>query len=157
MRVGVSGHQRIPTEALAYIQRGIIRVISAFRSNLTGLSSLAAGADQIFADSILQIGGRLHVVIPCRRYETTFSDEQDFERFMSLLKHAETVETLDHADPSEDAFLDAGHQIVDHSELLVAIWDGEAAKSKGGTGDIVEYARLGGKRVEVIWPLNVMR
>ena len=40
-----------------------------------------------------------------------------------------------------------GKEVVDTADVLFAIWDGEEAKGKGGTGDIVQYARDEGKYV----------
>lgn len=157
MRVGISGHQRLPPEAVTFGQIGIEKIIFPLRPNLTGLSSLAAGADQLFATIILQNGGSLHVIIPCQDYEKTFSDPHDLEQFRLLVKSAKRIETLEHAMPSEDAFLDAGRRIVDASDILIALWDGKPAKGKGGTADIVEYARFCGKQVQVIWPPGIAR
>ena len=47
-------------------------------------------------------------------------------------------------DCSEDAYLAAGHWIVDHSDLAILVWDGYPAAGKGGTADIASYARLVG-------------
>lgn len=150
--IGISGHQNIPLDALDFIRVGIEQVILSHRNDLIGVSALAAGADQLFADIVLRFGGRLHVVIPCRGYERSFSEKNDLHHFNDLLKRAETVEILNHAEPSEDAYLEAGHRVVDLSKLLVAIWDGKPAKGKGGTADIVRYAKEHGTEVQIVWP-----
>jgi hypothetical protein len=41
---------------------------------------------------------------------------------------------------------------VDLSDLLIAVWDGKEAKGKGGTADIVRYARERDTEVVVLWP-----
>lgn len=151
-RIGVSGHQNIPRDALDFIRVGIEKVVLDHRKDLIGISALAAGADQLFADIVLRFGGSLHVVIPCRGYEKTFSEENDLCQFNDLLNRAETVEILNQAGPSEDAYLDAGHRVVDLSKLLVAVWDGGPARGKGGTADIVRYAKESGIEVQVVWP-----
>jgi hypothetical protein len=157
MRFGVSGHQDIPEEAFSFVRRGIIRVVTKFTPELVGVSSLAAGADQLFASLILEYDGRLHVIIPSESYETTFSEPHDLDQFQSLLQRAHAVEQLGYSEPSEDAFLAAGRRVVENSDVLLAVWDGQPAKGKGGTADIVEYARNRGSKVEVIWPPGVAR
>ena len=157
MRIGVTGHQEIPAGALEYVARGINEVLDVVKDGLVGVSSLAAGADQMFASMVLERGGRLEIILPSSGYETTFSRSEDLRRFHSLLARATTVETLGFAEPSEEAYLAAGCRVVDLSEVLLAVWDGEPAKGKGGTGDIVQYAKSRGTQVKVVWPTGVAR
>jgi hypothetical protein len=157
MVIGVTGHQDIPGAALAVVEKGIARVLRRLGSEFTGVSSLAAGADQLFAEIVLRMGGRLHVVIPCNKYETAFIDGRAFNGFRYLLEKAHTVEMLEHARPSEEAFLDAGRRVVELSQILVAVWDGRDARGRGGTADIVHYARERGTEVVVVWPTGIAR
>jgi hypothetical protein len=55
--------------------------------------------------------------------------------------------------PSEEAFWNAGKYIVDHSDLVVAVWDGEAARGLGGTADVVQYALTVGRKVVHVNPV----
>jgi hypothetical protein len=157
MRIGVTGHQDIPRQALAYVTRGINRALDDVKDDLVGISSLAAGADQLFAAGVVERGGRLEVVLPCKRCEKTFSHSEDLRNFHSLLERAATVETLSFEDASEDAYLAAGHRVVELSEMLLAVWDGQPAKGKGGTADIVDYARRQGVPLEIVWPEGTVR
>jgi len=157
MVVGVTGHQDIPDAAFVFVEKGIVRVLRRLGSEFTGVSSLATGADQLFAETVLRMGGRLHVVIPCDKYETTFVDSRALDLFRHLLEKADMVEMLKHPRPSEKAFLDAGHRVVELSQVLVAVWDGREARGKGGTADIVYYARARGTEVVVVWPSGIAR
>jgi len=157
MRIGLTGHQNIPTQALEHVRRGINGVLDNLKDDLIGVSSLAAGADQLFASLVLERGGRLEIVLPCRRYEKTFSRPEDLGNFRTLLGKAASVETLGFDEPSEEAYLAAGCRVVDLSDLLLAIWDGQPARGKGGTGDIVEYARSRATRLEIVWPKGIKR
>ncbi|HYV10092.1 MAG TPA: hypothetical protein VE980_04210 [Pyrinomonadaceae bacterium] len=157
MRIGLTGHQNIPSQALEYVTRGIADVLDRLKDELVGVSSLAAGADQLFASLVLERGGSLQLVIPCRRYEETFPDPEDLTNFRTLLERAVSVETLSFDEPSEEAYLAAGCRVVDLSDVLLAIWDGQPARGKGGTGDIVEYARSRATRVEIVWPKGITR
>lgn len=157
MKIGAAGHQNIPRPAIAYVRQGIADIIAEANHNPVGISSLAAGADQLFASLILEYGGRLSVIIPCAGYETTFTGKADLERYRRLLGKADHVETLNYPEPSEDAYLDAGRRVVDDADLLIAVWDGKPARGKGGTADIVSYARHRGVKVRVVWPDGVVR
>jgi len=68
-----------------------------------------------------------------------------------------SVETLSFDEPSEEAYLAAGCRVVDMSDVLLAVWDGQPARGKGGTGNIVEYARSRATRVEIVWPKGITR
>ncbi|WP_310397393.1 hypothetical protein [Hymenobacter sp.] len=154
---GVTGHQVIPSEAIPFLQKGMADIITSIREEIVCVSSLAAGADQLFAKAVLKAGGHLHAVIPCKNYETAFSEKAQIAQFRKLLNKAENIEILDYESPSEDAFLKAGFQVVDLSDVLLAIWDGKKAKGKGGTADIVSYAKRQNKQVIVMWPEGVER
>lgn len=102
------------------------------------------------------MGGALHVVVPCERYEETFS-RADLFRFRGLLGRAERLETLRHPGPTEEAFLDAGHRVADLCDVLVAVWDGEPARGLGGTADVVDYAKAAGRQIVIVWPPGTTR
>ena len=157
MIVGVTGHQNIPRNAIKYIRRGLAQVLSRYAGDLTGVTSLAAGADQLFAQEILNIKGQLHVVIPSKHYEDTFDSKRIRSSFLKLKNYAAHVETLDYPQPSEDAFLEAGRRIVDLSSIMIAVWDGLEARGKGGTADIVAYARESDIDIIIVWPPGMSR
>jgi hypothetical protein len=157
VRIGVSGHQSIPIEALSFVECGIEAILDRRRSGLIGLSSLAVGADQLFAAAVLRAGGRLHAVLPCRGYEETFKKSDDLHRYHAFIESAEDVEILDYSVPSEEAFLAAGKRIAAISDLLIAVWDGQPARGSGGTADIVAHAQAIGTPVEVVWPVGLSR
>lgn len=154
--IGVTGHQRIPAAALPYVVDGIRAQLAVVSGPVTGYSSLAAGSDQIFAREVLASGGRLIAVIPSQGYEQTFSSEGQAE-YNELLAAAEQTIVLDFAEPSEAAFMAAGTEVIDRSDLLIAVWDGRPPQGLGGTADAVAYARSRGREVVVIWPAGVER
>lgn len=154
--VGVTGHQHLPPESRTHIASGIDEVLRSRSADLIGVCSLAAGADQLFAQAVLDLGGALHVVVPCERYDETFG-QADLLRFRKLLRAAARVETLAHPVPTEEAFLDAGHRVADICDVLVAVWDGKPARGIGGTADVVDYAKSVGRDVVIIWPPGVER
>lgn len=154
--IGCTGHQEIPDGARHAVRAGIRRVLDDAEVPIVGLSSLAVGADQMFAELVLQAGGTLRVIVPSQHYETTF-DEAGRGRYHALLAAAADVERLDHPQPTEAAFLAAGQRIVEMCDVLTAVWDGRASRGLGGTADIVDYARRQGRRFEIVWPAGTER
>jgi len=112
-----------------------------------GFTSLARGADQLFAEILLRRKIPFVVVVPSAGYETTFEVNVDRERFEILCAAAVRLVRLDFPAPTEAAFLAAGRRVVDEAEMVFAIWNGLPAAGTGGTGDVVAYALAQGKRL----------
>lgn len=158
IQIGCTGHQTLSPSTQRNVARAIIKILTEQPSDtLVGLTSLAQGADQLFAFAILAAGGELHAVIPSEKYEQTFTTSQARTTYTGLLALARQVTVLPNAEPNEDAFLAAGHRVVDECQLLIAVWDGQKAAGKGGTGDVVDYALNQATEVEVVWPEGASR
>jgi hypothetical protein len=157
--LGITGHQQIPSAAVDFVVDGLEREISLAAQNppLWGITSLAIGADQTFAELILRADGELHVVVPSRLYESTFAHDADLQRYEAILRLASRVDRLEFPNPTPAAFYAAGRRVVDLSDTLVAVWDGKPAAGLGGTADIVRYANELQTPVVVVWPPGVAR
>lgn len=153
--VGVTGHQNAPWQVWNLLAERLPDILGA--APFVGVSSLAAGADQEFARHVLALGGELIAVIPSHGYEESFETPAQRQLYLSLLAKTTRREELAFPCPSEDAYLAAGKRVVQLSDTLVAVWDGERARGKGGTADIVSYARGIGKNVTILWPDGVTR
>ena len=123
---------------------------------VVGISCLAAGADQIFATLVKKHGGRLHVILPARRYEESFEASEDLEGFRTLLAQADTVTAPLFDEPTEDAYMAAGRRVVDLADRMIAVWDRRRGRP-GGTADVVRYARERNVPTEIIWPEGAQR
>lgn len=145
--VGVTGHRALADAA--GIRLAITTALSAVERPLIGISTLAAGADQLFAEVVLSLDGELHVIVPGRDYRAALPPDSRaaFERY---LQAATAVTTLDIDIVDSDAYLRAGLAMLDRCDLLVAVWDGEASRGEGGTADLVRLARERGLEVQVI-------
>ncbi|MFI9011177.1 hypothetical protein ACIGNX_28470 [Actinosynnema sp. NPDC053489] len=152
----MSGHRILPEAARAHAEREIRDLLDRRSGPVIGMTSLAEGADQLFARLVLEAGGTLHAVIPARDYDTTFSGA-GLTGYRQLLAVANEVVELDFDRSDEPAYLAAGHFVVEHCELLVAVWDGQPARGPGGTADAVARARELGRDVLVTWPSGVRR
>lgn len=147
MRVGITGHQQLnDPEAWSWVATALRAELAKMAPPLIGMTSLAVGADQLLARLVLERGGTIHAVLPYADIERSFLPEN--VRAYRELVHQATVEVLDTHGTDEDAYFAAGQRVVDLSDLVLAVWDGNPAKGKGGTGDVVAYAVQ--KRVPLI-------
>lgn len=140
VRVGVTGHQHLKGADWQWVEAEMGRQLRARGPNLEGWTSLAAGADQLFARVVLQVGGALVGVVPLKDYDTYFAEPAEAAEYHRLLRLCTRVISLD-AQDSGQAFLAAGQCIVDACGWLIAVWDGVGSQSLGSTGDVVSYAR----------------
>jgi hypothetical protein len=159
MRIGITGHQDLKkrlqaqgakqseANAWAWSERVFGGLLESQRSGTVVISSLATGADQRLSRVAVEHNSKLRVVVPSEDYVTTFGDPIDRAEYEWLLSQAVDVIPLGYPQPSEAAFFAAGKYVVDHSDAVVAVWDGLAAEGHGGTGDVVTYALACGKPV----------
>jgi hypothetical protein len=153
--IGVTGHRQLEDAAAwLWVEEALRTALAEAPRPLIGISSLATGADQLFATLLLEQGGELRVLVPFPTYEETFAPGSDRERYRELLARAASVETLPARDTAEESYLAAGQRIADLSDRMIAVWDGKKAAGLGGTGDIVQYARNVGKDVLHINPIR---
>lgn len=140
MIVGVTGHQDLgaPHE-VAWVRRALTEQVAGCAPT-SGLTSLAAGADQVFAEALVASRIPLDVVVPCAGYEDAFTDRDARGRYESLLARARRVVRLAYPAPSEKAYFAAGQYVVTHCDVLLAVWNGLPARGLGGTGDVVGFA-----------------
>jgi hypothetical protein len=153
MRIGITGHQRLrDASRWEYVRTELRSAIQEFVPALVGVTSLAAGADQMFAEIVLSLGGSIECIIPFPGYERTFADDQARGAYFHLLGRAQRRVLLDPGSSDEESFWAAGKRVVDESDCVIAVWDGRPASGLGGTGDVVAYATERGKTVLRIDP-----
>ncbi|MCF3182326.1 MULTISPECIES: hypothetical protein [unclassified Streptomyces] len=156
-RIGVTGHRTIPDGCLAHVEEGLRAALGGHPGPLEALSSLADGADQLFAAIALEYGAELTVVIPSGDYEDTFRDSRGLAAYRRLKDRATQEVLMGFPRSTDEAYYAAGTYIAESCDRLVAVWDGLPARGHGGTGEIVAYARALGKPVTVIWPEGAAR
>ncbi len=153
--VGVTGHRRInDTPSLREAIRGALAatVDGTNNSPITVVSSLAEGADRFVAEEALAMpGARLEAVLPFEpsEYERDFRTRASKREFHRLLSQADATTTVATPGSREEAYEAAGRAVVDRYDVVIAVWDGRASRGRGGTADMVRYARDRG--VDVVW------
>lgn len=157
MRIAVTGHRDLDDATAAMVDAAIRRLLRAHGArDVVGVSCLAAGADQIFARAVLELGGRLEVVVPAAGYAAALGALAR-EAFEELTARATRVLALPHRSPGPGPYRDAGLRMLDRADRLVAVWDGKPARGRGGTAEIVAHARERGIAVHVVWPPGARR
>jgi hypothetical protein len=156
VQIGITGHQTLRGElGWEWIDAQIREVLVPWCPDCVGITSLAVGADQHFAKIVLELGGAIEVIVPFPGYETRFGNEEDHSAYHQFLGAARAVLTLPRVDDDDQrSYLAAGQQVVDRSDLLLAVWDGKPAVGPGGTADIVAYADSRRKKIIHVNPVN---
>src|SRR6266536_5145704 len=152
-RIGFSGHQQLGDETtLKFVSQQLRELLITYQQqachdgkDIVVYSALALGADQLFVNIALELGIPVEAVIPCSCYEEIFTSPETRSEYHRLLDRCQKVHWLASQDCSDDAFLAAGHWIVDHSDLMILVWNGYPAAGRGGTADIASYARSVGR------------
>jgi hypothetical protein len=148
--VGVTGHRYLADleKLSAGVEAALRRIERSFpHEPLTVISPLAEGADRLIAQHVLaRPGAQLIVPLPLPQsdYMTDFGSSTSREEFLHILNQAGEVVVLPPASSREQAYAAAGRYVLEHSDVLIAIWDGKAAQGVGGTSEIVARARAGG-------------
>jgi len=116
-----------------------------------GLSSVAEGGDQLFIAQARALGMSWHAILPLPRSEFARDfPPEEWARVEKILDGAEHIRVITENGTREDAYLDCGMATVDGSDVLLAVWDGEPARGRGGTGDVVAYARSLGRPLVLV-------
>jgi hypothetical protein len=124
LRIGVSGHQHIGDEAtIGFVSQQIRELLTKFQHHahkhgqkIIAYSALAIGTDRLFAKTALALGIPVEVVIPCTQYADIYDAAEIRKEYHDLLSRCQQVHELPFQECSEDAYLVAGHWIVDHTD-----------------------------------------
>lgn len=153
--IAVTGHIDLTAETAVLVRAALDELLRrhAGDGELVGVSCLARGADTLFAEAVLAVGGRLAVVIPSRDYRRARVRPDHAPVFDHLVKAAEDVVVLPIETAGRKAYEAANSVLVERADRLVAVWDGTPPTGRGGgTADTVLEARAAGVPVDVVWP-----
>jgi hypothetical protein len=161
LRVGVTGHRTLIPEVADSVRlrtrsvlEGVKMAAETAAMNSGGnfseaqillcvVSPLAEGADRIVAAEALQSGYELQCPLPFPREEycRDFSGDASIQEFTELLDRAVAVFELDGSRvPSGAPYEAVARLVLDQCDLLIAIWDGQPARGKGGTANVIGMA-----------------
>jgi len=155
--VGFSGHRHLenPEAVAAAVRTALGQLKATGAAEWIGISSAALGGDLLFVGEARHAGMAWHALLPLAPadFRRDFSDA-DWAEVEQQLTTAERVQVISNSGSREDAYLDCGIETVNSCDVLLALWDGAPARGKGGTADVVAYAREIGKPIVVIDPVS---
>jgi hypothetical protein len=176
-RVGIAGHRpkRLDRADLKRLAECIGKILHAVRDEtfavarnyptiyehgtpvLRAISSLAEGADRVFADAAIAAEFTLECVMPFPQaeFEKDFGPHKALEndsltRFQSLLAKTYSQFELDGARRDEgDAYGTCARVVNNLSDVLIVVWDGEHNRAEAGTEEAFEDAVR--RDIPVVW------
>jgi hypothetical protein len=186
IRVGVTGHRDLSSaepgaleervgQVLRTIEASVASAQSEARGDLLSASAstalmqlvtpLAEGADRLAARVAVERKWRLLVPMPFSKTEYQRDFPNSIAEFESQLAVAasdergpQIVTLAGNRNEANEAYLQVGRFVVRNCHLLLAIWNGQTEKGRGGTAQIVRIARRYGIPIIHIdsWPPHAM-
>ncbi|AEV88038.1 hypothetical protein ACWT_7027 [Actinoplanes sp. SE50] len=153
IRIGVTGHIGLDRSSRRPIRNAIVAELRKHKP-IHGVTCLADGADRIFVEAVRICRGTFEAVLPVP--EISAEPEEDRE-LRELIRYATDVTRLTVPGAPELTYEAASREVVERSDLLLAVWDGTQAGARGGTAETVAFAREQGKQVHRIWPDGARR
>jgi hypothetical protein len=146
-RIGVCGHRALPKkEAFKTALSKSSQLLKQYfpTSTFQVTSCLAEGADQLLAHHFLtSLSASLLGILPLPliEYKYDFSSSKGVSQLESLLSQSERVLLPNPTILRPLAYQTANLLLLENSDILVAIWDGELVRGPGGTWEVVAIAR----------------
>lgn len=162
-KIGVTGHRDI--EETDELKNRVETVLSnlGLAEECEIITALADGADMFVTEIAIEkhsekLKVKVNVILPYEKDQYIKSiNKNNRERFEFLLaknSEARTCEWIGCAENEEDQKKEqyelCGRKIVNECDVLIALYDGEESRGKGGTAEIVEYAREKKRIVKII-------
>ena len=147
--VAVTGHRDLIKEDEPILRSRVKEFFSELKQNnahtdILLLCGLAEGADMLVAEVALELGVELMAVLPYEKdkYLQSFEDTTQIERFNKLYSKAKYVKVLEKT--NEGAYVELAKYLAKHSNILLALWDGDRSNiNPGGTADVVQRKEKG--------------
>ena len=157
-RIAVTGHMNLASATIPIVYDAIRAALVPYSTDnvVVGISCIARGADSVFAQAVLDVGGQLEVVLPSRGYREQKVKPDHIAQFDKLVERA-NVRVLPFDRANRDAYEAANEVLLESCDRLFAVWDGGGAIDKGSTASVVHQARSRGIPVDVIWPDGAVR
>jgi hypothetical protein len=173
LSVGITGHRSIAAEpivskaveaAITAVLRALEKgsrpssgskpFVTSIRFRLKVVSMLAEGADLLGMQAGLDCGAELVGVLPFdeQAYREAFESAPSQALFDNVWSKLSSIVVLGGFVGDDASYEQANRAILDRSDVVIAVWDGDPARGRGGTGDVVHDALERGLPVIVIRP-----
>ena len=159
LTIGVTGHRDLVADEVPALKEKVRDFFHNLESefpdlNLQLITPLAEGSDRLVTDIALEMGISLIVPLPMPQadYERDFSSAEAIETFRTSLKQARVINLrrlpeFEGQPMTEDIrdrqYAQLGIFISNHSQILLALWDGKSSEATGGTSAVVNYHLTG--------------
>jgi nucleoside 2-deoxyribosyltransferase len=112
---------------------------------------------KVLQSVLADLDARLEVALPmaAEEYAKDFTTEESKEEFRCFLARAQPGDIWEAPAERdrEEAYERAGRYVVDRCDAIIAVWDGEKPRGRGGTAEIVGYAQEQG--IPIAWVHSV--
>jgi uncharacterized phage-like protein YoqJ len=123
------------------------KVLSQHKAEMI-ISGMALGVDHLWAETGIALGIPVVAAIPFPGQDAIWPEESK-QRYRGILAHPLVLEVyISKGAYNPDLMKKRNCWMVDHCDLLVAVWDG----SRGGTAHCARYAKAVSKPVFYIDP-----
>jgi len=155
LTIGVTGHRDLLADEVPVLRKLVRDFFLQLRVDYPDLdlqliTPLAEGSDSLVAEVAVELGIGLIVPLPMPQaeYEQDFSSIAAVEAFRDALGKARIIhlQTLPEAGTHVDTpkerdrqYAQLGIFISNHSQVLLALWDGKPSTAAGGTASVVNY------------------
>jgi len=147
--VGVTGHRDLREQDIdrlkSAVRAGLESLQSEYpNSEIKVMTSLAEGADQLCAETAVEMGLEIITVLPMPVSEYAEDFESDaLKKLNELTERSSKAFIAPHKEPFTEGrdylYRQAGLYIADHCHILFALWDGIPGEAGGcGTASIVQ-------------------
>ena len=147
--VGVTGHRELRVQDLESLKEAVRGQLESLcvkcpHSGIAVMTSLAEGADQLCAETALEMGIDVITVLPMplEEYKSDF-DGEPLVKLCELTDRAKSVTVAPQKEPYREGkaylYRQAGIYIAEHCHVLLALWDSAPDEGPGcGTASIVQ-------------------
>ncbi|MDD3853697.1 MAG: ATP-binding protein, partial [Syntrophomonadaceae bacterium] len=173
LNIGITGYTNLDPQQTGELEQAINEALNYIEQQfadhyLTIYSTLAAGAERLVARQLLnREAARLIAILPLpqNEYLNDFAPADDYrldsqgaelrKELKYWLSH-KAIEIIEMSPSStrKSAYLKAGYYIAEHSDVLIAIWDGDEQESSSITYKIIDIAEKLNKPICHIWADN---
>jgi cadmium resistance protein CadD (predicted permease) len=160
--IGITGHRDLLADEISTIKQNLHQEFTLLKekfahTQITMLSGMAEGADQIAVEVALNCGFSVEALLPMPLsiYKDDFN-EQSLAKLEEMISHERVMisessfsksfdnESLKVQANRNHCYAELGKELIARSHLLLCVWDGKNAAEEGGTSDVLlRYLKSG--------------
>jgi len=139
--IGFAGHRSVSDQARAKatIRQELDNMASMLNGELIGVCSAAAGADLLFLEACGEAGYKTIVLLPFprERFAQDFEVPAEWQRACALMDAAHWCEVSPGNEDAPAAYHVVAREMLEIADRMIFLWDGQAPRGLGGTGETV--------------------